>query len=589
MSSFLESRYGIDLRSLAAFRIVLAACALGDLCRRASDLTAHYTDSGILRRSDLFVLPDIGPDWPLALGVAGGTWWSQALLFALAASAALALLLGYRARVASFLLWLLITAIQFRQPFILGTGDGLLRWFLLWGSLLPIGEAVSVDAALAASRAAPSAAPRRVSVSALALWVQIATIFLFVAASMWSDPSWRSGFGLAELLDQDLLVTRIGDRLRHFESLTRLLSLGLPFLLVAGIAACLTPVAAGIIRTVAIAVLAVVLLATAIFLHLAMPAFLLGAALLTFLPSEFWERIARRPRGEPLRLLIPAECDACARLARLTIAAAGLRGHVDVTAMSTAKTPHEHLWQVASGAAENEVGLDALRVLVAASPRFSWKARLLGSAIVQRAAIQAWPILHDNAPTAPRRQATPSRFGAIARPVLAWLLLIVATWVTARPTTPGTNFDPILRTIGLPAAWTVRTLERSHTGWFSTPGVLANGREVELLGAGGPLPTIEEAEMANRSLLRRPANVSATLRNERWRRFFAHSVDASTHEQFLFYGRYLCREWNRQHGNDEQLRRFSFVMMRRAVQHEARVYTTDDYERNDLWNHDCFG
>jgi hypothetical protein len=37
--------FAADLRSLAAFRIVLAVVVLLDLANRASDLTAHYTDS----------------------------------------------------------------------------------------------------------------------------------------------------------------------------------------------------------------------------------------------------------------------------------------------------------------------------------------------------------------------------------------------------------------------------------------------------------------------------------------------------------------------------------------------------------------
>ena len=45
--------FGADLRSLATFRIVLALLVLSDLAIRATDLTAHYTDAGVMPRTDL--------------------------------------------------------------------------------------------------------------------------------------------------------------------------------------------------------------------------------------------------------------------------------------------------------------------------------------------------------------------------------------------------------------------------------------------------------------------------------------------------------------------------------------------------------
>ena len=45
--------FGAEPRSLAVFRIVLAFLALADLAGRATDLSAHYTDKGILPRAAL--------------------------------------------------------------------------------------------------------------------------------------------------------------------------------------------------------------------------------------------------------------------------------------------------------------------------------------------------------------------------------------------------------------------------------------------------------------------------------------------------------------------------------------------------------
>ncbi len=53
LSRYLERAYGLDLRSLALFRIGLAALILGDLIWRARDLRAFYTDFGVLPRAVL--------------------------------------------------------------------------------------------------------------------------------------------------------------------------------------------------------------------------------------------------------------------------------------------------------------------------------------------------------------------------------------------------------------------------------------------------------------------------------------------------------------------------------------------------------
>jgi hypothetical protein len=45
--------FGADLRSLAAFRIVLALPVLADLASRVSNLSAHYADEGVLPRDVL--------------------------------------------------------------------------------------------------------------------------------------------------------------------------------------------------------------------------------------------------------------------------------------------------------------------------------------------------------------------------------------------------------------------------------------------------------------------------------------------------------------------------------------------------------
>src|SRR5690349_11156361 len=80
--------FGIDLRTLALFRVCLALIILLDLALRARDLTAHYSDYGVLPRAAL--LGDIGYRFP-SLHLISGSSKFEALMFVFSGVVALAL------------------------------------------------------------------------------------------------------------------------------------------------------------------------------------------------------------------------------------------------------------------------------------------------------------------------------------------------------------------------------------------------------------------------------------------------------------------------------------------------------------------
>jgi hypothetical protein len=69
------------------------------------------------------------------------------VLFAIAALVAIALLVGYRTRLATVLLALL-ASLQARNPTLIQGGDNLLLLLLFWGMFLPLGARFAIDAAL---------------------------------------------------------------------------------------------------------------------------------------------------------------------------------------------------------------------------------------------------------------------------------------------------------------------------------------------------------------------------------------------------------------------------------------------------------
>lgn len=179
----LRRRVAVDKRSLAAFRIALGVALLVDIARRARDITAFYTDSGVLPRT---LLGTVAPGYGTAsLHALSGGLWVQVPLFALAAIAALALLIGYRAGLAGALSLLLLVSVQLRNPFILNSGDVLLRRLLFWSLFLPLGSRWAVDAPDEGTVDASVVGPAAVGLLAQAVVVYVTNAVAKLRADVW--------------------------------------------------------------------------------------------------------------------------------------------------------------------------------------------------------------------------------------------------------------------------------------------------------------------------------------------------------------------------------------------------------------------
>jgi len=133
----------LDLRSLAALRVALAAVLLLDLADRSRDLTVHYTDLGVTPRAS--VVAESG-SWRYSLHLAAIDTFGQGVLFCLSGAFAAALLVGYRTRIATIGSWLLLGSLHARNWLLLNSGDELLLMLLFWSMFLPLGARWSLDA-----------------------------------------------------------------------------------------------------------------------------------------------------------------------------------------------------------------------------------------------------------------------------------------------------------------------------------------------------------------------------------------------------------------------------------------------------------
>ena len=291
----LRSRLGVDPRALAALRVALGLLVLADLALRARNLTAFYTDAGVLPRALLLDLyPTVGRLSLFALS--GSTAWAAAL-FLLTAGIAVALVAGYRSRLAALCLFVLLLSLHTRNLPILNAGDSLLRRLLLWGALLPLGARWGLDA----KRGGTTGRDRVVSLAAAGLLVQVVAVYAVNAVIKLRGETWRSGEAVRYVFGVDALTVGLGDALAGQATL---LTLGAHAWLALLVASPLLLLARGPIRTALVAAFAgghLFMLAT---LNLGVFPLVSAAGLLAFLPPAVWDRVEAATAGPRRRLAV---------------------------------------------------------------------------------------------------------------------------------------------------------------------------------------------------------------------------------------------------------------------------------------------
>lgn len=187
----------LDTRALLLFRIALGLVLLLDLAIRATSLSLHYGPDGLLP-PDLRE-PGTGA-WSLFL-------WFPSLEavtagFIVAALAAIALIVGWRTRLATLTLWVIVGSLQTRNDLVVNGGDALLRLLLFWSLFLPLDALGAVDRR--------DDAPATVcSPASAALLVQVCLVYV-VTMVLKTGPSWWDGTALDWIFGDTSIATSVG-------------------------------------------------------------------------------------------------------------------------------------------------------------------------------------------------------------------------------------------------------------------------------------------------------------------------------------------------------------------------------------------
>jgi len=229
LKNSLKQLFSLDLRSIAFFRILYGILILYDLADRARNLTAHYTDAGVMPREA--VLEHDWLDYVFSIHMMNGEPYFQGILFLINALFALFLIVGFKSRIALFVCWIFLHSLHVRNSMITTGGDIVLRMMMFWAIFLPIGKMWSVDSFLnKRSQSNPLFSSddeaetnqtnyQYFSLATVAFLVQMLSIYFFSVFCKTGD-TWLNGEAVYYALMLDQYNTPLGRWLSQFGWLT---------------------------------------------------------------------------------------------------------------------------------------------------------------------------------------------------------------------------------------------------------------------------------------------------------------------------------------------------------------------------------
>ena len=288
-----RAAFGLDLRSLAVMRMGLATVVLTDLAIRFSDFNAMYSSSGFAP-VELVRESQRTSTWSL-YWLSGSDAW-QMSLFAVAAIVAVAMLVGYRTRLAVIASWILLTSLQVRMPLVLNAGDTLLRVALFWSIFLPLGAVWSLESyrrdkpsGLPAGLSLKAYANPFVSAASLALIVQLSLVYWFAGWAKWND-AWLQEDALGNVFKFGLYGLPLGTALSHYPTLTLIFSRLTVWFELLGPLMLFIPWQTARLRMIAIVGFVLLHVGIAVTMTVGLFSYAAIAVWLGLLPSEFWNR-----------------------------------------------------------------------------------------------------------------------------------------------------------------------------------------------------------------------------------------------------------------------------------------------------------
>ena len=207
---YLRECFAIDPRSLALFRVALGSLIIADVISRSRNFSFYYTDDGVVPQE---LAEASTPEHAVSVFYYTSDPTLIAVLFGLHVLFAIQLIVGYKTRLAAIISFLFVISLDHHNPFVLSYADVLFRIMFFWAIFLPMGERWSIDAVHR------DRSPRRTFVGLASMFAMGQLVFMYFLNGLHKHQSelWRSGEAAYLVMGLDEMTFLLGDFMRHFE------------------------------------------------------------------------------------------------------------------------------------------------------------------------------------------------------------------------------------------------------------------------------------------------------------------------------------------------------------------------------------
>lgn len=591
----LKTVFGADLRTLALFRIMLGVYVIVDLCNRWPNLTALYTDQGVLSRVEAIAY-NHPVRWSL-LYISGAPWVIHAL-FAVLFVAALCLIIGYRTRIATVVCWLLVISVTNRNLMVLQGDDDLSCVLLFWAMFLPLGARFSFDDALRAEHEAPQTGQSArshayFSVATIAALLQVSYVYAF-GAMLKAGPEWHETYdAVYYALSAEGVSTSLGEMLLGFKGLLGPVTQSVFWLELLMPLYIFSPLFFKVLRPVGLALLVAMHIGFALFLSVGLFPLASIASLTLLVPGLCWDWLEarwnkRRPDGQ-WALFYDDGCIFCRKVCLIlrsfclpygtTIMPA--QGHAVAGPILEA----ENSWVVQTPSGELLRKWDALCTVLKQNP-VTWIKGAVLAAIPTSLGVRLYDIIGENrlrlgaltGVLLPHRNVSAALSGPVSTLVVVAAVFVFVWNVDQDPDVvlelPDAAED-MAKFLRLNQRWGMFAPSPIKLdGWYGFEGTLQNGAKVDLwTGAPGYPP------------VRAPEDLRGWNKDYRWRKYFTRLHRKDFTRQRANLARYWCKQsWTDRDGNVQELARAKMTFYGRYTQPDFRP---DRYKEFLLYNREC--
>jgi hypothetical protein len=501
------------------------------------DITAHYTDLGVLPR-DIYI-EKFDRDQTISFHLMSGAAWFQGILLWIQVAFASLMLIGWRSRLMTALSWVMLISLHSRNPYVLQGGDVLFRLLFFWGMFLPLGSVWSVDAYLQNRDSESPRFPKEIiSGGTFAIMLQTFIVYWSTMALKTGVEWWEANSAVHYALHIDHFATPLGVWLREQPTLTGLLTKVTAVVEIAGPAIALL---AGntIVRLLPIVLMLGMHVSFGITMKLGLFPWISIMCWLILIPGSAWDRVG-------LTLEAAAQSKGFARAVNGLDRVIGGLGQLLVTI----KIMGQNTWGFRPKARTIRFRLHPLAQVIAVVLLlyvFFWN--LAGvkthyKTKVKKAYAQfEW--FWDGVPSLAKAELP--IYGQADIRKLGYVLRLDQKWSMFAP----------------------RPMRGD--GWFIVPGVFSDGTTVDLR-------TGEEITWD------KPEYIPGTYKNQRWRKYLVNIWMATFKRHRRHYGKYLCNEYNKVRKGKNKLDRLWIYYM---IERTNDTNDPDPIECRSLWSTWC--